>query len=195
MASVSLKKGDSVNLHKEAPGLTKVIAGAGWDGKADAPIDLDLMAILIGSDGKPLPDENANGSNADEALLFFNNKELPGLHHTGDNRTGEGEGDDEQIEITLGDVATTVSEISVVVVIYDGPDDFSKVANAFCRMVNAADNAEIAKYEISTGYDGKKGVELGRLVRNGTEWDFKATGVALEGSDFDQMVANLGITA
>ena len=78
------------------------------------------MAVLIGADGKALPDANSNGSNADEALLFFNNKDLPGLHHTGDNLTGEGDGDDEQIVITLADVSANVNEIAIVVASYSG---------------------------------------------------------------------------
>ncbi len=199
--SVSLTKGQSVSLTKAATDagstdpLTKVIAGAGWDAAADGKeIDLDLMAVLIGEDGKALPDANANGSNADEALLFFNNKDLPGLHHTGDNLTGEGEGDDEQIVITLADVAANVKEIAIVVASYSG-QAFDEVANAQVRLVNEADNKELAKYELSTGADfaGKHGVELGRLVRNGSEWEFKADGTAVEGADFSAVVKSLGI--
>lgn len=198
--SVSMTKGQSVNLTKAAVDagstapLAKVIAGAGWDGTSSAPIDLDLMAVLIGDDGKALPDANANGSNADEALLFFNNKDLPGLHHTGDNLTGEGDGDDEQIVITLADVAANVKEIAVVVASYSG-ESFDKVANAQVRLVNEADQKELAKYELSTGteFAGKHGVELGRLVRNGSEWEFKASGAAVEGSNFSDVVKALGI--
>jgi tellurium resistance protein TerD len=197
---ISLTKGQSVSLTKAAADagstapLTKVVAGAGWDGTNDAPIDLDLMAVLIGDDGKALPDANGNGSNADEALLFFNNKELPGLHHTGDNLTGEGEGDDEQIVITLADVAANVKEIAIVVASYSG-ETFDKVANAQVRMVNEADQKELTKYELSTGaeFAGKHGVELGRLVRNGAEWEFKATGATVEGNNFNEVVKALGI--
>lgn len=198
--SVSLTKGQSVALTKAAADagstapLTKVVAGAGWDGTSSAPIDLDLMAVLMGTDGKALPDANANGSNADEALLFFNNVELPGLHHTGDNLTGEGDGDDEQIVITLADVPANVAEVAIVVASYSG-ETFDKVANAQVRLVNEADQKELAKYELTSGADfaGKRGVELGRLVRNGAEWEFKATGTVVEGSSFSDVVKNLGI--
>ncbi len=196
--SVSLSKGESVSLSKAASDagstapLTKVIAGAGWDGTSDAPIDLDLCAVLIGTDGKALPDANGNNSNADEALLFFNNKDLPGLHHTGDNLTGEGDGDDEQIVITLADVAASVNEIAIVVASYSG-ESFDQVKNAAVRMVNEADNKELAKYEVSSGYEGKKAVELGRLKRAGAEWSFTATGTVVEGATFDEVVKNLGI--
>jgi tellurium resistance protein TerD len=199
--SVSLTKGESVTLSKAASDagstapLTKVIAGAGWDGTSSDPIDLDLMAVLIGDDGKALPDANNNGSNADEALLFFNNKTLPGLAHSGDNLTGEGEGDDEQIVITLADVAATVKEIAIVVASYSG-ESFDKVANASVRLVNEADQKELAKYELTSGaeFAGKHGVELGRLTRNGSEWEFKATGAVVEGADFDAVVKTLGIS-
>lgn len=198
--SVSLTKGETVSLTKAAQDagstapLTKVVAGAGWDGTSSAPVDLDLMIVLVGEDGKALPDANSNGSNADEALLFFSNKDLPGLHHTGDNLTGEGDGDDEQIVVTLGDVAANVKELAVVVASYSG-ESFDKVANAQIRLVNDGDQKELAKYELSTSTDfaSKHGVELGRLVRNGAEWDFKATGVAVEGATFKDVVSALGI--
>lgn len=200
--STTLTKGGSISLSKAAADagstapLTKVIAGAGWDGTSSAPIDLDLMIVLIGSDGKPLPDANNNGENADEALLFFNNKELPGLHHTGDNTTGEGDGDDEQIVVTLADVQPIVSELAIVVASYSG-QSFDQVANASVRLVNDADKVELAKYELSTGSDfaGKHGVELGRLKRAGSEWEFHATGAVVEGASFDDVVKTLGITA
>jgi len=197
---VSLTKGQSVSLTKAAADagstapLTKVVAGAGWDGTSDAPIDLDLMAVLLGADGKALPDANANGSNADEALLFFNNTDLKGLHHTGDNLTGEGDGDDEQIVVTLADVAAEVAQIAFVVASYSG-ETFDKVANAQVRLVNDGDQKELAKYSLSADstFAGKHGVELGRLVRNGAEWEFKAEGTVVEGDSFNAVVAALGI--
>lgn len=192
--SVSLTKGQEVSLTKDNPGLTHVVAGAGWDGTSDQPIDLDLMIVQIGEDGKALPDANNNGSNADEALLFFNNKDLPGLHHTGDNLTGEGDGDDEQIIVDLANVASNVKELQVVLVSYSG-QSFDQVANAFVRMVNKANNQELAKYEVSTGYAGKKGIELGRMVRTGTEWSFKAHGDPIEGNDFTGLLNTLGVKA
>jgi tellurium resistance protein TerD len=191
--SVSLTKGQTVEFTKENPGLSHVVAGAGWDGKTDAPIDLDLMIVQVGEDGKALTDANGNNSNADEALLFFNNKDLPGLHHTGDNLTGEGDGDDEQIEVKLSEVASNVKELRVILVSYSG-ETFDQVANAFVRLFNKDNNQELAKYEVSSGYDGKRGIELGRLVRNGSEWDFKATGEVVEGSNFKNMLTTLGIS-
>lgn len=192
---VSLTKGQTISLTKDTPGLKNVIAGAGWDTATEGQeVDLDLMIVQIGEDGKALPDANGNNTNADEALLFFGNKDLPGLHHTGDNLTGEGEGDDEQIEVTLPSVAANVKELQVVLVSYSG-QTFDTIANAFVRLVNKDDNAELAKYEVSSGYDGKRAIELGRLVRNGSEWDFKASGEAIDGADFKSVVATLGVTS
>lgn len=151
--SVSLTKGASVSLTKEVAAkgkvLSKLVAGAGWDPVADKEIDLDLLAVYIGTDGKAIPDANSNGSNADEALIFFNNLKVAGAEHTGDNLTGEGDGDDEQINFTLADVPANVAEIAVVVASYSG-ETFGEVANTHVRLVNADGNEEIAKLSLGS---------------------------------------------
>jgi tellurium resistance protein TerD len=189
--SVTLQKGDSVNLSKEAPNLAKLVAGAGWDAKAGRSIDLDLLTVYIGEDGKAIPDANGNGTNLDEAVCFFNNLTMPGARHTGDNLTGEGEGDDEQIELTLANIPSNVKEVAVVIASYSG-EKFSEVENAFVRMVNADGNTELAKYELKEGMGDTKGVELGRVVRDGSEWKFNATGQNIAG-DFKGIVASYGV--
>jgi tellurium resistance protein TerD len=187
--SVTLQKGDSVNLSKEAPNLAKLVAGAGWDAKAGRSIDLDLLTVYIGEDGKAIPDANGNGTNLDEAVCFFNNLTMPGARHTGDNLTGEGEG--EQIELTLANIPSNVKEVAVVIASYSG-EKFSEVENAFVRMVNADGNTELAKYELKEGMGDTKGVELGRVVRDGSEWKFNATGQNIAG-DFKGIVASYGV--
>lgn len=194
--SVSLVKGQSVSLTKEVAAkgktLTKLTAGAGWDGTSDAPIDLDLMAVLLGEDGKAIPDANGNGSNADEALVFFNNLEVTGAKHSGDNLTGEGDGDDEQITITLADLPANVKEVAVVVASYSG-ETFDKVANAQVRLLDAGNgDEEIAKYALTENAGSTKAVELGRIVRNGAEWEFKADSKTVDG-DFNAVVASYGV--
>lgn len=190
--SVTLEKGQKLDLNKEANGsLSKLVAGAGWDGKSDAPIDLDLVAILLGADGKALADANGNGTNLDEAVAFFNNLTLPGVKHSGDNLTGEGDGDDEQITFDLASLPQEVKEIAVVVASYSG-ETFDQVANAFVRMVNGDDNAELGKYTL-TDMGATKGVELGRIKRDGDNWAFEATGKSIEG-DFKAVVASYGVT-
>lgn len=196
--SISLTKGSTVSLTKEAAAkgntLQKLVAGAGWDGTSDAPIDLDLLAVKIGTDGKAIPDANGNGTNADEALIFFNNLKVAGAEHTGDNLTGEGDGDDEQINFTLGDIESNVSEIAVVVASYSG-ETFGEVANAHVRMVNFDGNEELAKFELGASDETKntKAIELGRIVRNGSDWDFKATGTPVAG-EFADVVKSYGVT-
>ena len=197
--SVSLQKGTTVSLAKASADagvstpLTKVIAGAGWDAKDGKSIDLDLLTVLIGNDGKAIPDANGNGTNLDEAVTFFNNLDgIAGVKHSGDNLTSEGDGDDEQIEVTLADVPANANEIAVVVASYSG-EKFSEIENVHVRLVNADGNVEMAKLELKDGLGDTKGVELGRLVRNGSEWDFKATGNTIAG-DFTQIVASYGGT-
>lgn len=196
--SVTLQKGAKVDLHKantdagsSAP-LTKLTAGAGWDTKNGNPIDLDLLAVYIGNDGKAIPDANGNGTNLDEAVIFFNNLSVPGAQHSGDNLTGEGDGDDEQITVTLADVPANVQEVAVVVASYSG-ETFGEVDNAFVRLVNADGNTELAKYELKDGMGSTKGVELGRVKRDGQSWTFEATGKNIDG-DFTAIVASYGVT-
>lgn len=196
--SVSLVKGAKVDLHKAAADagstapLTKVTAGAGWDAKNGKAIDLDLLAVLIGNDGKAIPDANGNGTNLDEAVVFFNNLQVAGLKHSGDNLTGEGEGDDEQITVDLANVPTNVSEVAIVVASYSG-ESFGEVENSFVRLFNADDNKELAKFTLNDHAADTKGVELGRLKRSGSTWEFTATGNNIAG-DFTQIVASYGVT-
>lgn len=197
--SVTLTKGAVVDLHKASADagvttpLTKLVAGAGWDAKAGKSIDLDLLTVLIGSDGKAIPDANGNGTNLDEAVTFFNNKDgIAGVKHSGDNRTGEGDGDDEQIVVTLADVPAAAQEIAVVVASYSG-ETFGEIENAFIRLVNSDGDVELAKYELKDGMANTKGVELGRLKRVGSEWHFTATGNNIDG-DFTAIVASYGVT-
>lgn len=197
--SVTLTKGAKVDLKKASTDagvttpLTKVIAGAGWDAAAGKSIDLDLLAILIGNDGKAIPDANGNGTNLDEAVVFFNNLDgVAGVKHSGDNLTGEGDGDDEQVTITLADVPTAATEIAIVVASYSG-ETFAEVENAQVRLVNADGNVELAKFELKDGLGSTKGVELGRLKREGDTWNFEATGNTIAG-EFATIVSSYGVT-
>lgn len=191
---ISLTKGQNINLSKEAPGLTKVTAGAGWDPANEGKdIDLDLLAIYLGEDGKALPDANANGTNADEALVFFNNLELPGAKHHGDNLTGQGEGDDEQITFDLAAIPESAKKVVIVIASYSG-EKFGEVKNAFVRLVNASDDKEIARYDLADQYADTRGVAMGELTREGSEWKFTALGQARDG-DFNQILKDYGITS
>lgn len=182
---VSLQKGGSISLTKVAADagktLSEVVAGAGWDGTSDAPIDLDLVTVKLGADGKAISDANGNGTNADEAVNFFGNLETKGAKHTGDNLTGEGDGDDEQVRIKLADLEAEVIEVAVLVLSYSG-ETFDQVANIKARMVNADGDEEMAVFTNSE-LGSAKAVEMGRLKRAGADWTFEATGKTLTEAD------------
>jgi stress response protein SCP2 len=204
--SVSLEKGAKVDLNKAAidagatAPLTKVMAGAGWDPKSDgASIDLDLIGIKLGADGKTIADANGNGTNYDEAVNFFQNLTTQGGVHSGDNLTGEGDGDDETITYDLNAVEPEVQEIVVLVASYSGTD-FSEVANVKVRMVNTDDNQELACYT-NTELGNGRAVEVGRVKREGNGWSFQAVGNVLSavsgqagGQLIKSVLENYGVT-
>jgi tellurium resistance protein TerD len=172
--SVSLSKGGNVSLTKQAPGLTAVLVGLGWDARttSGADFDLDASALLLNNSGKILSDAH---------FVFFNNLTSPdgSVEHTGDNLTGEGEGDDEAIKVNLAAVPAEVDRIVVTVSIYDADSrgqNFGQVRNAFIRVVNQADNVELTRYDLSEDYSNETAMIFGELYRNGPEWKFRAVG-------------------
>ncbi|RSN52765.1 MULTISPECIES: TerD family protein [Actinomadura] len=171
---VSLSKGGNVSLTKEAPGLTAVVVGLGWDVRTTTgtDFDLDASALLLNAENKVLSDQH---------FVFFNNLKSPdgSVEHTGDNLTGEGEGDDEQIQVGLSTVPAEVTKIVFPVSIYDADSrqqNFGQVRNAFIRVVNKADNSEIARYDLSEDASTETAMVFGELYRNGEEWKFRAVG-------------------
>lgn len=185
--SVNLEKGAVVDLHKAAADagasapLSKVVAGAGWDMKGDKAVDLDLLSIKLGADGKAIADVNGDGTNMDESVNFYKNLTTKGATHSGDNLTGEGDGDDEQITYDLNAIEAEVKEIAIVVASFSG-EDFSDVDNVKARMVNADGNTELAAYTNSDLGSGRA-VEVGRLTRDGDTWSFTAKGELLSVAD------------
>jgi tellurium resistance protein TerD len=171
---VSLSKGGNVSLSKEAPGLTAVNVGLGWDARTTSgtDFDLDASALMVDANGKILSDQH---------FVFFNNLTSPdgSVEHTGDNLTGEGEGDDEMIKINLAGVPGEASKIVFAVSIYEAEtrsQNFGQVRNAFIRIVNQADNAEIARYDLSEDASTETAMIFGEVYRNGPEWKFRAVG-------------------
>ncbi len=171
---VSLSKGGNVSLTKEAPGLTAVIVGLGWDVRTTtgADFDLDASALLCNAAGKVVSDQH---------FVFFNNLKSPegSVEHTGDNLTGEGEGDDEMIKVSLSTVPREVEKIVFPVSIHDADarsQSFGQVSNAFIRVVNSADNNELARYDLTEDYSTETALVFGELYRNGNEWKFRAVG-------------------
>ncbi|MGQ4517199.1 TerD family protein [Streptomyces sp. DW26H14] len=171
---VSLSKGGNVSLTKAAPNLTAVTVGLGWDVRTTTgqDFDLDASALLTNAEGKVAQDAN---------FVFFNNLKSPegSVEHTGDNLTGEGEGDDEVIKVNLSTVPADVEKIVFPVSIYDAEtrqQSFGQVRNAFIRVVNQADNNELARYDLTEDASTETAMVFGELYRNGAEWKFRAIG-------------------
>lgn len=170
---MNLSKGETFDLSKAAPGLSKVYAGAGWDVKAGGPtMDLDLCAFLVDANGKMSNDKN---------FVFFNNKKSPcgSVASRGDNLTGAGDGDDEVLDINLGTVPADVSKIIIAVSIYNAASkgqSLKSLDNAFVRIVNAEGDAELAKYNLTNFENASANFVLGELVRGDAGWSFTAIG-------------------
>lgn len=189
--AVSLAKGQKVDLTKTNPGLTKVVVGLGWDtNKYDGgqDFDLDTAAFLVGDNGKVISDND---------FVFYNNlKDNSGaVTHLGDNRTGDGEGDDEQISIELGNVPANIQKIAFSVTIHDGEargQNFGQISNAFIRIVNEENNEELIRYDLSEDYSIETALVVAELYRHNGEWKFSAIGSGFQGG-LGALCANFGI--
>lgn len=177
--AVNLTKGGNVSLSKEAPGLTAVRVGLGWDARVTdgQAFDLDASVFLLGESGKVRSDAD---------FVFYNNKEGAGgaVRHQGDNLTGVGEGDDEVVDVDLAGMPADVQKLSFAVTIHDADarrQDFGMVSNAFIRVVNAADGREIARYDLSEDASTEVAMIFGEVYRHGGEWKFKAVGQGFGG--------------
>ncbi|KAA9000002.1 TerD family protein [Affinibrenneria salicis] len=177
--AVSLVKGGNVSLTKEAPSMNIAIVGLGWDMRVTdgSAFDLDASVFMVGEDGKVLSDAN---------FIFFNNKVSPcgSVEHQGDNRTGEGDGDDEQVKIDLGKVPAEVKKLVFAVTIHEADNrkqNFGMVSNSFMRVVNNDNGQEIARFDLSEDASTETAMIFGELYRNGSEWKFKAVGQGFAG--------------
>ena len=188
--AISLTKGGNVNLSKEAPNLTTMAVGRGWNPRATdgQAFDLDAVAFLVNESGKV---------RADADFIFFNNlKSSDGsVEHTGDNRTGEGDGDDEVIKVDLTKVPADVSKVVFCAVIYDGQarnQNFGQVANAYIRIVNTQSGAEVARYDLSEDSSTETAMIFGELYKNNGEWKFRAVGQGFAGG-LGPLAASYGV--
>ena len=188
--AISLTKGGNVNLSKEAPNLTNIAVGLGWNPRATdgQAFDLDAVAFLVNESGKV---------RADADFIFFNNlKSSDGqVEHTGDNRTGEGDGDDEVIKVDLSKVPADVSKVVFCAVIYDGQarnQNFGQVANAYIRIVNTQGGAEVARYDLSEDSSTETAMIFGELYKNNGEWKFRAVGQGFAGG-LGPLAASYGV--
>lgn len=178
--AVSLTKGQKVDLTKGNPGLTHIMVGLGWDTNrydGGADFDLDAAAFLLGANGKV---------SGDPDFVFYGNlKHASGsVEHMGDNLTGEGEGDDEQIRIDLSKVPAAVEHIAFTVTIYDYEvrhQNFGQVSNAFIRIVDESSGTELIRYDLGEDFSVETALVVGELYRNNGEWKFNAIGSGFQG--------------
>ncbi len=189
---VTLAKGGNVSLSKEAPNLTSVSIGLGWDVRdtTGGDFDLDASAIGLGADKK---------SRSDLYFVFYNNLRSPdgAIEHTGDNRTGEGEGDDESINIDLVALSPDIESIVFPVSIHDADalrQNFGQVINAFIRVVDRADGRELARFDLTEDASTETAMVFGELYRRGQEWKFRAIGQGYA-SGLAGIVRDYGISA
>lgn len=188
---VSLQKGQKVSLTKDNPGLTNVVVGLGWDVNqfdTGGSFDLDTAAFLLTDTGKVSKSED---------FVFFGNLKHPSgcAQHMGDNLTGEGDGDDEQIKLNLSLVPENITKIAFTVTIYEAEQrrqNFGQVANAFIRIYNEDNGEELLRYDLGEDFSIETAAVFGELYKNGNEWKFNAIGSGYQGG-LAALCANYGV--
>ena len=188
---VSLTKGQKVSITKDNPGLSKVVVGLGWDVNAfdtGGSFDLDTAAFMLEDSGK---------ISTQEDFIFFGNlrHSTGSVQHLGDNLTGEGDGDDEQIKIDLSLVPANITKIAFTVTIYDAEtrrQNFGQVNNAYIRIYNEATGEEILRYDLGEDFSIETAAVFGEMYKNGGEWKFNAIGSGYQGG-LAALCANYGV--
>ncbi|NPE46380.1 TerD family protein [Sphingobacterium prati] len=173
--AINLQKGQRENIN--APKFT---IGLGWDTNSSSTgsaFDLDASVFILGEDKKILSDQH---------FIFYNNLKSPNeaVVHTGDNLTGDGDGDDEQIIVDLAKIEDTATEICIVITIHDAGSrgqNFGQVRNSFMRILDTASNEELLKYELEEDFSIETAVEFGRIYKRNGEWKFEAVGMGMKG--------------
>lgn len=177
---INLSKGQKVDLTKRNPALKNIMVGLGWDVNAfdtGADFDLDAAAFMLGSNGR-CPTE--------KEFIFYGNLEhnSGALKHMGDNLTGEGDGDDEQIQVSLADIPSNVERVAFTVTIYDADirrQNFGQVSNAYIRIVDEATGTELIRYDLGEDFSIETAVVVGEIYRYNGEWKFNAIGSGFQG--------------
>ena len=196
--AIKLEKGQRISLKKEAPKLEQLMCGLGWDvvkkggflgGLFTSNFDLDASVLCLN-------DKDKLASNSD--LIYFGNlrHSSSAITHMGDNLTGKGEGDDEQIIINLSMIPANIHKLVFVVNIYDAAgrkQDFAQVSNAFVRLVNLKNNQEIARYTLSgSSYQNKTGMIMAEISRVGDDWEVSAQGEGINVKSLEQITKIYG---
>ncbi|MFT5720255.1 MAG: tellurium resistance protein TerD [Motiliproteus sp.] len=190
--AVSLSKGGNISLDKVAPGMKKLLVGLGWDERATdgSGFDLDASVFLLNADGK---------TRGEQDFIFYNQlkSQCGSVEHTGDNVTGEGDGDDESIKVNLALIPADIDKIAVAVTIHDAEarkQNFGQVSNAFIRVVNDETNEEVCRYDLTEDYSVETAMIFGELYRHSGEWKFRAVGSGYQGG-LGAMAREYGINA
>ena len=177
--AISLSKGGNLSLSKTDPSLTQVLIGLGWDARATDGVDFDLdaSAFLLGANDKVRGEHD---------FIFYNQTRSPegSVEHTGDNRTGDGDGDDEAVKIDLSKVPADVHKVAITVTIHDAESrgqNFGQVQNAFIRVVNDQSHVEIVRFDLNDDYSTETAMIFGELYRHNGEWKFRAVGQGYNG--------------
>jgi stress response protein SCP2 len=198
--AINLQKGQRVDLTKSNPGLSKIMVGLGWDpvqsgsggglfgglfsGGGAANIDCDASVIMLGANDKL--------QNNKDVVYFGNLKSADGsVQHSGDNLTGDGDGDDEQVMIDLSRVPSNIQKLVFVVNIYDcvkRKQHFGMIKNAFIRVVNPGNNQELIHYNLSDNYSGLTCLVTGEIYRHGNDWKFAAIGSGTNAASLSEVV-------
>lgn len=189
---ISLSKGGNISLSKADPGLSRVLIGLGWDPRTTngSEFDLDASAFLLTSAGKVRSDAD---------FIFYNQLRSPdgAVEHTGDNRSGVGEGDDEALKVNLVTLSQDVDKVAITVTIHDAEarrQSFGQVGNAFIRVVNDDTGVEVVRYDLSEDYSTETAMIFGELYRHNGEWKFRAVGQGYAGG-LRAMCSQFGINA
>lgn len=198
--AINLQKGQRVDLTKSNPGLSKILVGLGWDpvqsggggklfgslfgGGGAANVDCDASVIMLGA--------NDRLQNNKDVIYFGNLKSNDGsVQHSGDNLTGDGDGDDEQIVVDLSRIPASIQKLIFVVNIYDcvkRKQHFGMIQNAFIRVVNPSNQQEMIRYNLSEDYNGRTSLVAGEIYRHGTEWKFGAIGSGTNAASLSEVV-------
>lgn len=189
--AISLSKGGNISLSKTDPNLKRLVVGLGWDPRSTdgAEFDLDASVFMLGANGKV---------KSEQYFIFYNQLASPegSVEHTGDNRTGVGDGDDESVKVDLTKVPTDVEKIVVTVTIHDADvrgQNFGQVSNSFMRIVNEDTGSEVARYDLAEDASTETAMIFGEIYRHNGEWKFRAVGAGFA-NGLDAMCKQFGIS-
>lgn len=180
MTSINLGKGAKVDLTKSNPGIKKYMVGLGWNPNSVSsgkPFDIDCSVFIQGKESKKITDQH---------FVFYNNLKSPGdfVVHNGDNRTGDGDGDDEKVFVDFTKAGTDVEEVIFVATIHGTPQNgqnFGQIGGSYIRIVNADTNEELFKYDLNEDYSSFTAMTFGRIYKKDGEWKFEAVGTGVAG--------------